>query len=114
MRLSYIMLGVSDLERSAAFYSRVLGLEPAARFEEFISFDTGDVTLMLSGQARWQGKKNEGACELVFGVESVTATFNALNGTVPFMNEPRQVYQENWAVNFQDPDGHLLSFYGAR
>jgi len=31
---------------------------------------------------------------------------------VKFRIEPRQVAGPNWAANFEDPDGHMLSVFG--
>lgn len=31
---------------------------------------------------------------------------------VTFLNEPRNVTGNQWAANFRDPDGHLLSIFG--
>jgi predicted enzyme related to lactoylglutathione lyase len=50
---------------------------------------------------------------VVFGVESVRATHDMLSKRgVAFINEPRIVDGTNWAANFNDPDGHLLSIFG--
>ena len=31
---------------------------------------------------------------------------------VEFLNAPRNVTGDQWAANFRDPDGHLLSVFG--
>ncbi|HYL26879.1 MAG TPA: VOC family protein [Candidatus Nitrosotalea sp.] len=111
--LAYVMLGAADVDRSAAFYRERLGLTLSARFEDFAFLDAGTVTLALSGElARREGVEGREPLELVFSVESVTAAYDALKTTVSFDNEPRPVNDQNWAVNFSDPDGHSLSFYG--
>jgi catechol 2,3-dioxygenase-like lactoylglutathione lyase family enzyme len=49
----------------------------------------------------------------VFSVEHVRAAYDALRAAgVNFLNEPRVVSGANWAANFKDPDGHLLSIFG--
>jgi catechol 2,3-dioxygenase-like lactoylglutathione lyase family enzyme len=113
MTLQFVMLGAADLEQSARFYSETLGLQTTARFEDFAFFNTGAVTLALSGELARRGEAATEQCEFVFGVESVTAEFERLKARgVGFLNEPRQINAENWGVNFRDPGGHLLSLYG--
>jgi catechol 2,3-dioxygenase-like lactoylglutathione lyase family enzyme len=113
--LSYVMLGAADVERSVEFYRDVLGLKLKARFEDFAFLDTGATTLALSGQLwRHQAVSEREALELVFSVDSVGAAYESLKPRVTFVNEPRQVNEDNWAVNFIDPDGHALSLYGSR
>ena len=43
----------------------------------------------------------------------VTAAHAALRARgVEFLNAPRHVTGDQWAANFRDPDGHLLSVFG--
>jgi catechol 2,3-dioxygenase-like lactoylglutathione lyase family enzyme len=106
------MLGVSDVDGAAKFYRETLGLTMHGRFEDFAFFGAGGVTLALSGDLARRTPSPCEACEFVFGVSSVGETYRALRDRVTFVNEPRQVNAENWAVAFHDLDGHLLSFYG--
>jgi catechol 2,3-dioxygenase-like lactoylglutathione lyase family enzyme len=112
--LSHVMLGAADVERSVEFYRDVLGLELKGRFEHFAFLDAGATTLALSGELWRQAAREREPFELVFSVDSVGAAYTTLKPRITFVNEPRQVNQENWAVNFTDPDGHLLSLYGPR
>lgn len=113
MNLLFVMLGAADLGQPVRFYSETLGLQTSARFEDFAFFNTGAVTLALSGELARGGETANEQCEFVFGVESVTAKYEDLKARgVAFLNEPRQINAENWAVNFRDPGGHLLSLYG--
>jgi catechol 2,3-dioxygenase-like lactoylglutathione lyase family enzyme len=105
------MLGSADLERSVRFYGDILGFRVTARFGEFVLFDTGATTLALSGELAAAGSGDR-THECVFGVPSVTQAYAELEGVIAFLNEPRPLNAENWAVNFQDPDGHHCSFYG--
>ena len=111
--LKFVMLASADVERSVAFYRDRLNLSLSARFDDFAFFDCGGVTLALSGELA-KGKPEHGtSSELVLGVDSVTAAFEELRASgIEFLNEPRAVNGRDWAVNFTDPDGHLLSFYG--
>lgn len=112
--LSFVMLGAADVDGTARFYSETLGLTMSARFEDFAFFDGGGVTLALSGDLARRVPSPSEACEFVFGVASVAEAYEALRDRVTFVNAPRQVNAENWAVGFHDPEGHLLSFYGPK
>ena len=106
--LRFVLLGAGDVERSVAFYRDVLGFPLTGRFEDFAFFDTGTTTLALSGELGQNA-------EFVFAANSVEQAYAALRERgVVFLNEPRPVNDANWAVNFRDPQGHLLSIYGGR
>jgi catechol 2,3-dioxygenase-like lactoylglutathione lyase family enzyme len=110
-RLAFVMLAVDDVDRAAAFYRDVLKIPMTGRFGDFAFFDTGEARLALTAElARRDGAASGHEC--VFGVASVGQAYDALKEHVEFLNEPRAVNDEAWAVNFRDPDGHLLSLYG--
>lgn len=111
VRFAFTMLGTRDIERAVAFYRDLLKLQISAQFGEFVLFDTGDTVLALSGELE-PASGSDRTHEIVFGVASVNATYARLRDRVTFLNEPRPIAGENWAVNFNDPDGHLCSFYG--
>ncbi len=113
MNLAFVMLGAADLELSVRFYGETLGLQATARFGDFAFFDAGGVTLALSAELSSGGEPASEQCEFVFGVASVCGEYERLRKRgVAFVNEPRAVNAENWAVNFRDPGGHMLSLYG--
>lgn len=113
--LRYVMLGCSNVDVSVAFYRDKLDLQLLSRFEDFAFFETGEAKLALSGElGRREPEGNESA-EFVLGAKSVVEAHRILSERgVKFVSEPRQVNDANWAANFHDPDGHLLSIYGAR
>jgi catechol 2,3-dioxygenase-like lactoylglutathione lyase family enzyme len=111
IKFALTMLGSSDLERAVAFYSEVLGLRVSGRFGDFVLFDTGATTLVLTGELA-PAESGPSSHECVFGVASVTQAYAALKDRIAFSNEPRPVNAQNWAVNFRDPDGHHCSLYG--
>jgi catechol 2,3-dioxygenase-like lactoylglutathione lyase family enzyme len=112
-KVGLVMLGVSDLEKSIGFYRDRLGLSLAMQFEGFAFFGAGGVTLVLSRGLAQATSSIAGATEVVFAVEHVRAAYDGLRGQgVEFVNEPRVVSPGNWAANFRDPDGHLLSVFG--
>jgi catechol 2,3-dioxygenase-like lactoylglutathione lyase family enzyme len=112
-KIGLIMLGIDDLEKSVAFYRDQLGLKLSAQFEGFAFLDGSGVTLALSRALAQATGKGPGATEIVFSVEHVRAAYDALRAAgVNFLTEPRVVSGANWAANFKDPDGHLLSIFG--
>jgi catechol 2,3-dioxygenase-like lactoylglutathione lyase family enzyme len=93
----------------------MLGLELSARFENFAFFKTGETQLALSGELGPPPENGAARAEFVFGANSVTQAYEALRARgLKFSNEPHPVNDPNWVANFRDPDGHLLSIYGAR
>ena len=113
--IANVMLGTTDLARSVAFYHETLGLD--IRFESpgFAFLDGGGVTLVLSEAHARLADPVAGGTEIVFGVEDVTAAHAGLTARgVEFLSEPRNVTGDQWAANFRDPDGHLLSVFGPR
>ena len=112
-KIGVILLGVSDLDRSIAFYRDKLGLKVTGQFEGFAFLETSGVTLALSrGLAQATGR-GAGATEVVFSVDHVRAAHSALRDAgVEFSIEPRVVAPPNFAANFNDPDGHGLSIFG--
>lgn len=110
-RLAFVMLAERDVERAATFYRDVLGLSMTGRFEAFAFFDTGETKLALTSELG-SGNGDSQGHECVFAVASVTKAYAALKDRIEFLNEPRPINDVNWAVNFRDPEGHLLSLYG--
>ena len=109
--LAFVMLAVRDVERAATFYRDALGLPMTNSFEAFAFFDTGEAKLALTSELG-SGSGDSQDHECVFAVTSVTKAYAALRDRIQFLNEPRPVNGVSWAVNFRDPDGHLLSLYG--
>ena len=114
--VAYILLGSTDIERSLSFYTERIGLNVVQRFEGFAFMKAGTTTIALTSDLG--GRIANGATfasELVFGVPSVRNAYDELRAEgVAFVNEPRAVNAEAWAVTCTDPDGHLISFYGAK
>lgn len=112
-RINNVFLGVTDLSRSATFYRETLGLELQFEMEGFVFLNAGGVALALSTAHAGLATPLAGATEVVFGVDDVTAAHEALTARgVQFLSAPRNVTGDQWAANFRDPDGHLLSLFG--
>lgn len=111
--VAYIMLGVSDLDRSVTFYRDTLELPLQFQHEGLAFFSAGPVTLMLNVGAGKVRTPIAGAVELVFAVESVKAAWRNLAAKgASFFREPRQVTEKDWSAVMTDPDGHFLSVFG--
>ena len=111
--MSFVMLGVRDVQRSLAFYRDRLGLGVKTAFEGFVFLVSGAVSLVLSEALAQASPVTAGATEVVFSVADVRAAYEALRlQGVEFTHEPRSVAGPMWAANFRDPDGHGLSVFG--
>ncbi len=113
-RIGIIMLSVTDVARSVEFYRDRLGLTVAFAAGEFALLDAGGTTLALRGVARLAPAEDV-RTELVFQVDDVTDAHRALTARgVAFRVEPRVVSGDDFAADFRDPDGHVLSIFGKK
>ena len=110
--ISMLMLGVSDMSQSVAFYRDTLNLVLNHESPEFSFFGAGAINLILSVPL---GRKSPGAggLEVIFPVASVAASHEllTLRGCL-FVQGPHEVTPGSWAANFTDPNGHLLTIFG--
>jgi predicted enzyme related to lactoylglutathione lyase len=114
-KVSIIVLGVTDISKSVAFYRDTLGLPTSAQSDDLAFVTTSTVTLMLSTELARAYHPTAGATEIVFGVEGVTAVHSALKGRgCTFIKDPREVNAGSWAATLVDPDGHKLTLFGSR
>ena len=112
-QINSVMLGTTDLTRSLAFYRNTLGLVVGFRDAwvrvpqrgwHHARTERGAREARDAGR-RWHGDRVRGG--------DVTAAHEALSARgVEFLNAPRNVTGDQWAANFRDPDGHLLSIFG--
>jgi catechol 2,3-dioxygenase-like lactoylglutathione lyase family enzyme len=111
--ISAIMLGVRDLDPALAFYKDKLGLNVIFQEPTLALLQCGTVMLGLSRGHATVAPHIAGATEVVFKVDNVRAAHKALLAQgVSFMAGPRQVTPTDWAANFKDVDGHILSVFG--
>ena len=114
-RVSYIMIGVTDMARSRAFYEQTLGRKVmfAADGDAFVFIDGGPVMIGLNKGLSSRRPHIAGATEIVFAVDNVKQTFRDLSSKgVAFVAEPRQATDKDWVATFADPDGHYLTLFG--
>ncbi|HSK08817.1 MAG TPA: VOC family protein [Vicinamibacterales bacterium] len=113
--LSHVLLAVRDIDRSLSFYRDVLGLEVAFASGEFVFLRAGSVTLGLRHAPDLPSRRAEDpvGVELVFAVDEIHAAHERLRSRgVGFRVPPRVVAGGQWAADFRDPDGHVLSIFG--
>ena len=110
--VSHIMFCSTDVPKAVAFYRDLVGLAVQMDSPEFAFLDAGSVTLALRAVKDPEEVKT-GANEVVLGVDGVREAHAEMTERgLTFLNEPRVVTGEQWAANFRDPDGHLLSIFG--
>lgn len=111
-KISNIILTVTDLEETLAFYQDVLGMNVNATIPgEFAFLNGGGIVLALR---EGTNTPNPGLTEIVFEVDDVRTTYEELRAKgVVFPYPPRAVTgnetSELYATDFRDPDGHILS-----
>ena len=118
-KVDYIMVNVSDMSRSVAFYRDILGL--ALKFESpgWSEFQTGATTLALhlgrargGGEGRASAEPAAGTCAIGFSVEDLEATHRELTARgARFVLAPTEQVNEGIRLAVcVDPDGLALSF----
>src|SRR5438270_98376 len=115
MRISNIILRVSDLKRSTAFYQEQLGMTLKFAFPGFAFFDGGGIALALNENK--SVPSDTSLTEVVFETPDIHATYAALMARgIEFTRQPRVVTSDAthdlMATDFRDPDGHVLSITG--
>jgi lactoylglutathione lyase len=117
-KVDYIMITVSNMARSVAFYKDKLGLPLKFGTPEWTEFQTGTTTLALHGG----GKPNEaprdpnahyaGTCSIGFNVDNLELTCEKLEAKgVQFIMPPTAREGEGIKLAVAvDPDGTPISF----
>ena len=107
----YIVVYVSDMQRSTAFYRDVLGLPMKFTSPGWTEFNTGSVTLALhrasdTRPSEQPGRPPAGYAQLAFVVDDLQALYETLKAQdVHFSLPPeKQVTGRTLAV-MHDPDG---------
>jgi catechol 2,3-dioxygenase len=121
-KIGHVVLNVSDLERSARFYTEVLGLEISDAYPEtmmpggmvFMRFNGDHHGIALVGALEGESTSSE-LHHLAFEVGSLDEVLLAARrireagGQIDFEGRRRAGVQI--AVEFRDPDGHRLEIY---
>ena len=122
LKANRIILRVTDLKTSIAFYRDRVGLPLQSTFDDFAVFGGSDngVTLMLQEITRKSNAPNSGLSaftEVVLESPDVMKSYSEMKARgVVFMREPFAATTDGsrvlYAANFKDPDGHVLSITG--
>jgi methylmalonyl-CoA/ethylmalonyl-CoA epimerase len=113
MKLVQVALRAENLDRVAAFYERLLGSPPTARFDPpgLLFFDVGGVRLMFGREAE---------PSLVYlGVDDVETTIAGLRGHAEVISEPHVIFShtddslgpagmDEWQAFLRDPEGNSV------
>lgn len=115
--LSYVILYVRDTQKIVAFYRDTLGLKVRVNEQGWAEFETGSVTLALHHHEGDMPKRNGAEPIVVFNVDDIQGTFEALKAKgVKFEKEPHVVCEAEGktgkSADFNDPDGNRLSIFG--
>lgn len=107
----YIVIYVSDMQRSTAFYRDMLGLPLKFTSPGWTEFNTGSINLALHKTAntqlqQYEGRPPAGEAQLAFVVDDLQALYETLKAQdVSFSLPPeKQVTGRTLAV-LHDPDG---------
>jgi len=114
--VTHVMIGVTDMARSVAFYEETLGRRIVFRVEDELTFlDGGAVMIGLNAGLAKLRQPVAGATEIVLASDGVKAACRELAAKgVTIVREPRQATAEGqWTATFADPDGHYLTLFGA-
>jgi methylmalonyl-CoA/ethylmalonyl-CoA epimerase len=111
-QIGQIALPVSDVDRSEAFYDKVLGLRKQYRFGNLSFFDCAGVRLLLdkvegTGPVRPQGCIYFRCADIMLAVDELTkrgASFTAKPHLIAKMDD-----HDLWMAFFTDPDGRTLA-----
>lgn len=114
------VLYARDLDRVAAFYSAVLGLEPAGRDDEHVVLESpGFQLVVLRSQAAsitpMSGppvRRAEAAIKPVFFVPSIAQVRTSAEGHGGVLDGPEKEWRfEGWKVcDGLDPEGNVVQF----
>jgi catechol 2,3-dioxygenase-like lactoylglutathione lyase family enzyme len=115
-----VILRVSDLNKSIAFYRDQVGLPLQATFDEFAVLGGGGATVMLQQLVRKSSGPSTGLAsftEIVLESPDVFASYRSLRARgIEFRREPSAATTDGsrvlYAADFRDPDGHVLSITG--
>ncbi len=117
MRLAQVGQHADDLDRAAAFYTRLLGVPPTARFDPpgLLFFDLEGVRLLLDGGLP--------SAVIYLAVDDVRAALDRVRDTVEVESEPNVIFHhdddtlgpagsDEWHAFIRDTEGNLVGLVG--
>jgi lactoylglutathione lyase len=114
MRLRYLILFVSDIDRSVAFYRDLLGMMLREESRTSAELDAGTATLALhlahvDPKCRHHPPMLAGSCRLGFYVDDLDQTHaRLLRAGVPCLAPPEAQFDLRVAL-YEDPDGNQFT-----
>ena len=117
-KIDYVMITVSNMARSVAFYKDKLGIPMKFGTPEWTEFQTGTTTLALHGGGKPQeaqknpGEHHAGTCSVGFNVDNLDLAYEQLQAKgVEFVMPPTERAGEGIKLAIAiDPDGLAISF----
>jgi catechol 2,3-dioxygenase-like lactoylglutathione lyase family enzyme len=121
-KIGHVVLKCGDIARSVRFYTQVMGFKVSDVYEEdmvpggmvFMRFNADHHGLALIGSTNEKSERIE-LHHLAFAVSSLDEVFRARShleeNNVPIVFEGRRRAGVQIAVEFPDPDGHMLEIY---
>ncbi|HVB61725.1 MAG TPA: VOC family protein [Ktedonobacteraceae bacterium] len=109
----YLVVYVSDMQRSVAFYRDILELSVKFTSPGWSEFDTGTITLALhmtgpagGNEPSYQGRPPAGIAHLGFIVDDIQAVYESLKARdVHFSMPPQKQPTGRFVAVLHDPDG---------
>jgi catechol 2,3-dioxygenase-like lactoylglutathione lyase family enzyme len=109
--INHVTLSITDVERSFAFYTDVLGFQPVAKWPEGAYLLAGDLWLALVVDQHARAGPLPEYTHLAFSVSK--HEFEPLSRRIRASGAA--IWQENWtegdSLYFLDPDGHKLEIH---
>jgi methylmalonyl-CoA/ethylmalonyl-CoA epimerase len=109
-QIGQIALPVTDVDRSEAFYEKVIGLRKLFRFGDLTFFDCAGVRLLL--EKAHDGARSGGCIYFRCADIALAVTELEKRGAV-FASKPHLIARMDdhglWMAFFNDPDGHTLA-----
>jgi predicted enzyme related to lactoylglutathione lyase len=104
--IKIVLHPVSDLEKSKAVYTALLGIAPQADSPYYVGFDVGDQHIGLVPNGGPQTMTSPVAYWQAPDIEAKLAELTAAGATVK--EPPRNVGGSRLVATFTDPDGNVL------
>jgi methylmalonyl-CoA/ethylmalonyl-CoA epimerase len=109
-QIGQIALPVTDVDRSEAFYEKVIGLRKLFRFGDLSFFDCAGVRLLLE---KAHDGAQPGGCIYFRCADIALAVTELEKRGVVFTSKPHLIAKMDdhdlWMAFFNDPDGHILA-----
>lgn len=116
--MNHITLGVTDIEKSFAFYRDVIGLKPLVKWDMGAYFRVGDINANLPGSGFWfclnlDKDRIPNPCYTHYAFTVTESDFSQI--TKKILDSGCRTFKENTSpgesIYFLDPDDHKLEIH---